>query len=507
MSLFRVGRLLVVGVLAVVVVLSACGGDSPAQTTVAAGASSSMAAGTAVSVATTTTTTASTAASTGTTTPVGATSPVGVTGAGISVDAGTVWADVFGIFAGWEQSCIRDAVDEELLELVLDRPVVESFATPEGWAVSIFSCLAPDTARALFLSLMIAGIESDEGLDVDLTEVEMSCLGEWVAGFDVAAAVGAFADEYSVMAGELASGMLSCLPGLFLAVMLDEMGVAFGELGDDEVSCLRESLPSGVDFEELFASDPETVSAVVPGLVECVHDLVDAPPDPGTLLNIPLEDATPVPVDAKAQSEVDEPGDSDLFVFEATEGELYQIDVALGTLADSVVTLYDADGRELAANDDYEDSLASRVFWVAPSTGNYYVKVSSWGAYTGSYTLTVVVSDVVDDHADDIDDATSVLVGEPVLGVVDYPGDIDFFVFEAIEGELYQIDVALGTLPDSVVTLYHVDGSELAANDDYQDSPASRILWTAPSTGSYYIKVSSWYPEGTGTYTLISIVR
>ena len=51
----------------------------------------------------------------------------------------------------------------------------------------------------------------------------------------------------------------------------------------------------------------------------------------------------------------------------------------------------DADEAEMAFNDDYSGSSASRVFWEAPSSGSYYVAVASWGDGTGSYTLTIIV--------------------------------------------------------------------------------------------------------------------
>ena len=112
----------------------------------------------------------------------------------------------------------------------------------------------------------------------------------------------------------------------------------------------------------------------------------------------------------------------------------------------------------------------------------------------------------MDDHAGGVGDATSVTVGEAAVGVVDYTGDVDLFVFEAVGGEVYQIDVALGTLADSVVTLYDSGEWLLAYNDDYEDSSASRLLWEAPGSGSYYIEVSSWGVD-TGSYTLTIIVR
>jgi len=169
----------------------------------------------------------------------------------------------------------------------------------------------------------------------------------------------------------------------------------------------------------------------------------------------------------------------------------------LGTLTDSIVTVNDSDGFQLAWNDDYEGSLASWLVWRAPHSGDFYVQVSGYGE--GSYALTVAVSDIVDDHPDLAVGATAVGAGETAEGVLDYPDDVDFFVLEAVEGELYEIDVTLGTLTDSIVTVNDSDGFQLAWNDDYEGSLASRVEWTAPSTGDYYIQVSGY---GEGSYSL-----
>jgi hypothetical protein len=94
--------------------------------------------------------------------------------------------------------------------------------------------------------------------------------------------------------------------------------------------------------------------------------------------------------------------------------------------------------------------------------------------------------DVPDDHGNDIDDATVAAVGADVEGALDYDDDIDYFRFQAEQGESYQIDVALGTLDDSIVDLYDADGSFLDSNDDYGDTFASRLYWEAPSSGERY---------------------
>ena len=213
-----------------------------------------------------------------------------------------------------------------------------------------------------------------------------------------------------------------------------------------------------------------------------------------------VEGATVVTDGEAMQGALDYDGDEDFFTFEAEEGKVYQIDVDLGTLPDSWLDIYDSDGFQIASNDDRDDdSLASRIVWEAPSSGEYYAAVGGFG--TGSYTLTVEALDIVDDHANSFEGATPATVGEPIQGTVDYDGDEDFFVFEAEKGKIYQIDVDLGTLPDSELRLYDSDEFWMAYNDDRGDgSPASRIVWKAPSSGEYYVAVSGYY--GIGSYTL-----
>ena len=211
-------------------------------------------------------------------------------------------------------------------------------------------------------------------------------------------------------------------------------------------------------------------------------------------------EATAIRVGADARGALDYDGDSDFFRFQAERGQGYQIDVALGTLDDSMVDLYDSDGWFLDTNDDYGDTYASRLYWEAPSSGERYVAVGGYG--TGTYTLTVSL--LIDDHANSEGDATAIRVEADVRGALDYDYDIDFFRFQAERGQSYQIDVALGTLDDSVVDLYDVDWSILDTNDDHGDTYASRLYWEAPSSGERYVAV---YGYGTGTYTLtVSLV-
>ncbi len=106
-----------------------------------------------------------------------------------------------------------------------------------------------------------------------------------------------------------------------------------------------------------------------------------------------------------------------------------------------------------------------------------------------------------DDHGDNPATATRIAAGETAEGAIDNILDYDYFVFQAEEGAEYRIEVALGTLPDSALGLYDMYESEIGWNDDYGDTLASLIEWTAPASGEYYLAVGT-ADGSTGTYTL-----
>ena len=129
--------------------------------------------------------------------------------------------------------------------------------------------------------------------------------------------------------------------------------------------------------------------------------------------------ATPVVVGEAVSGSLDYGDDVDFFVFEAEAGEWYRIDVSLGTLPDSVAVLYDAEESELAYNDDREDGLdlASRIDWQAESAGTFYVAVGGFDERAGSYTLTV--DHVVDGEFDTVGGTVPVAVSKATMMPMD----------------------------------------------------------------------------------------
>jgi hypothetical protein len=420
------------------------------------------------------------------------------------------WSEIIDRLDASEQSCIRDVLDEAGLDgaeresAMSRRFFSDDSRTAENAAM--LACLAADTVVEIFLTSTVAAIEPELGAAV--SDVESACLRDWLAGIDLASLVRSTGESANDAAAGVAflGSLGACVPDGFIALLLAEAGVSFDELDEEERACAREQLAGG-DWPGLDDSEEDAEAALTAiswlflGLLDCLPDLSEARLEqPAGEFSI--EGATPVALGEPVEGGLDSAGDTDVFVFEAVAGDLYEIRVSAGTMDDPTVTLYDADGLLLDYNDDSAGSLDPLLYWEAPSTDAFYLEVGGYGA--GSYTLTIAVSDSavsdsVDDHADSLAGATEVGTGSAVDGVLDYDGDVDFFVFDAVEDELYELSASPGTLADPTLTLYDADGLQLDYNDDYKDSLAPRLYRRAESTGPLYVEVRGY---GAGSYTL-----
>jgi subtilisin family serine protease len=217
--------------------------------------------------------------------------------------------------------------------------------------------------------------------------------------------------------------------------------------------------------------------------------------------------ATPIAGRSTTDGSIEVNMNVDWFSFYAAAGASVTLETTLITLPDSTLRLYDSDGTtqtQLAYDDNGGFGMASRIQWAFAATGQYFVQVAGFGIFynlnRGSYNLAFTY---VDDHGGDSFSATGTAVGTDNPGTLQVSGDTDWFSFPANNGISYDLSTALGSLPDSTLTLYDTDGfTELAFNDDY-GSLASRIFWAAPATGTYYLKVEPFgSEEPTGSYSL-----
>jgi serralysin len=104
---------------------------------------------------------------------------------------------------------------------------------------------------------------------------------------------------------------------------------------------------------------------------------------------------------------------------------------------------------------------------------------------------------------------TSIAVGGSLSDTIEVSGDHDWVRTTLTAGQKVTIAVNLLTLEDSYVYLRNASGAILAENDDGGGGRGSRLVFTAPTTGNYYIDVAAWMNDGsdpdytgTGAYKL-----
>jgi hypothetical protein len=217
-----------------------------------------------------------------------------------------------------------------------------------------------------------------------------------------------------------------------------------------------------------------------------------------------IAEAAPISTDGRPQTHnLHIEGDHDYLCFEATAGNAYTMETQdLGGYIDPVMYLYDSEGQELARNDDGTDeTLAPRIVWVAPSGGRYCVMVRDLAedatGIDANYSITVRESAFAQ-GADQYEPDDTLSEASPMesdgarqMHTFHTSTDVDYVSFAAQEGVEYTIQTGgLQAGCDTAMYLYDEAGAELGYDDDASDqSFASSIVWTAPSTGVYYVMI------------------
>ncbi len=216
-------------------------------------------------------------------------------------------------------------------------------------------------------------------------------------------------------------------------------------------------------------------------------------------------------------------GDKDWIQFDAVKGRVYTLTTShLGAAIDTVLQLYDVDGKTLIdENDDYlPNSEASRIVWQAPANGVYFARIvhfdHTYDPVTAPvcgnrYMVSVETPLCVLPDAYEPDEYFTIApqvksAGQIFTRTFNKPGDKDWISFAARAGQVYTITTFnLSADVDTVIQLYDVDGASLLfENDDYLlDSKASRILWVAPHSGWYYVRVTHFDHTYDPRYALV----
>ncbi len=202
-------------------------------------------------------------------------------------------------------------------------------------------------------------------------------------------------------------------------------------------------------------------------------------------------EATALTLPANTTGSIEIAGDMDWYSFTATAGEKFEFQVAVYDEVPTL-TLYDTDGVTQLEQENYSSS----ILWNAPSNGVYYLSAEHYFSLDpGTYELLAKV--LVDD---DGDSATALALPAAVSSSIAIPGDQDWFSFYALSGETYLFE-APNEDPDTVLTLYDTDGTTQLEQDEFFNA---RIMWIAPSDGTYFLSIENFVYNGFGDYVLMA---
>jgi hypothetical protein len=164
---------------------------------------------------------------------------------------------------------------------------------------------------------------------------------------------------------------------------------------------------------------------------------------------------------------------------------------------DTYLVVYDADGVEVASNDDGGFETDSRIsIFSPPADGIYTIEVTSFTAQggfgeppEGTFTLTVVESDIATLTLERV-----VRERLPIGEGVDY-------LFEGSAGDVVIFTVTSEAF--DTVLVVTLDDVQIAFNDDSGATTDSRIgPLTLPEDGTYLVRVEAFFADEAGPYTL-----
>jgi len=129
-----------------------------------------------------------------------------------------------------------------------------------------------------------------------------------------------------------------------------------------------------------YAGPTVTFTVVTPAGESAPHTLfVDhAPIVAEKKPNNSFQKAQPVQLGQTIEGVVNPASDVEVFRFDGKQGQQVVIEVfaaRYGSPLDSLLTLYDAEGRIVASNDDVDGTSDSRIEMTLPTTGAYFVSV------------------------------------------------------------------------------------------------------------------------------------
>ncbi|MCO6450764.1 MAG: pre-peptidase C-terminal domain-containing protein, partial [Caldilineales bacterium] len=200
------------------------------------------------------------------------------------------------------------------------------------------------------------------------------------------------------------------------------------------------------------------------------------------------------------------PNDQDWMKFTAVSGATYNLTATkVGAEANPALKLYDQCGLNVTLDE------GQQIEWTAPASKTYYVAAQNVNPAisgpTTAYDFTVAMTGCAPDDFEGDDAPPNATDSLPTGAEQTHDfcplGDQDWVKFPAVSGQLYVIETYdLEEDADTKICLLAANGTtQLACDDDGGGGLASRLRWTAPSSGDFYVRVENRNPNYSGPTT------
>ncbi|MBL8547252.1 MAG: PPC domain-containing protein [Hyphomonadaceae bacterium] len=226
----------------------------------------------------------------------------------------------------------------------------------------------------------------------------------------------------------------------------------------------------------------------------------------------PGDASTQARLNGTTDGQISPAGDTDWYRLSVETGQRYNFALvgleSEGQTLDPMLSVYDAQGNQLASNDDANGSLNSALRFVPQASGEVFVEARAFSAEaTGAYRLGVSAEPVpADDAGGDASTRARANAGRTTNGNIEYEGDVDWYRFAARTGNRYQITLAGAGgdsgLGDPMLRVVDAEGNELAMSDDSEGSLNSALEFIPRGNGDVFIEASGYGGAYTGAYAL-----
>ncbi|MDR0568198.1 MAG: DVUA0089 family protein [Spirochaetaceae bacterium] len=216
------------------------------------------------------------------------------------------------------------------------------------------------------------------------------------------------------------------------------------------------------------------------------------PPD-STEPNNDRETATTIELNAPVSGSFQSSDDEDWYVLTIPDGGGYLVVLTEGRM-DTIITVYNAEGAELAEDDDSGSGLNARSSVLVPG-GTVYIRVREVDGDRGAYTLRTQVREPGVSDAFEPDDtretAKAIAPGAEQSRTFTAADDADWAKFTVAEPGVYEIRAyaAEGDL-DTYIELYDSEGEFIDDDDDGGDDYDARLR-VRLDPGTYFILITT----------------